>query len=109
MASVIPSSLASDVLSVKARAKPSTAGFLLLGSPAPALGGICHLYVDARRPWLGLPWRTDSRGQANLNFYVPNIPACHGTELMAQAGFGPTPTIPFGIDWTGGMKLTLGK
>jgi hypothetical protein len=31
-----------------------------------------------------------------------------GTEVMLQVGYGPSGTLPLGVDLSQGMKLTLG-
>lgn len=72
-------------ITLGARGKPGTTGMLLIGLPKNRL----------------------NTGAWSLTALIPNNAAQKGSQLMIQAAFGPTSTLPFGVDLTGGARLTL--
>ncbi len=100
-------------VTLSANGKPGIGGLaLLLGVTQNALstsvGFGCHVYVDVTKPHVLQFYTPAPNGSWKLTLGVPNSAALKGVEVMAQVGYGPTGTMPLGIDLSPGMKLTLG-
>jgi ELWxxDGT repeat protein len=100
-------------VTLSASGKPGIGLALLLGvrqNPlSTSVGFGCHVYVDITTPHILQFYTPAANGSWKLNLAVPNNAALKGVEVMAQVGYGPTGTLPFGIDLSPAMKLTLGN
>ncbi|MHC4079457.1 MAG: hypothetical protein ACYST0_13565, partial [Planctomycetota bacterium] len=92
--------------------KPGAGLALLVGLRNNPLGtGIgfgCHFYVDPTKSPTLLFFTPAKNGSWQFTTGIPNNASAKGFEVMVQVGYGPTSTLPIGVDLCPGMKLTLG-
>jgi len=99
-------------ITVAAKGRPGAGLALLVGlknNPvATGIGLGCHLYVDPNKSPILLFFTPANDGSWKLTTKIPNSAAAVGLEVMLQVGYGPSGTLPLGVDLSPGMKLTLG-
>ena len=75
---------------------------------ATSVGFGCHLYVDPNKSPILLFFTPATNGSWKFTTTIPNSAAAKGLEVILQVGYGPSSTLPYGVDLSPGMKLTLG-
>jgi ELWxxDGT repeat protein len=76
-----------------------------VASPEQLLGGNCTLYVDLNN-LLILMFFNPVGGSYKLTLNVPNDNNLIGLCIPLQVAYGPTSTVPFGLDLTNGVFLS---
>ncbi|MCB9869876.1 MAG: hypothetical protein H6837_08460 [Planctomycetes bacterium] len=98
-------------LDLEIHGRPATGGSLFLGLaavPTP-IGFGCTIYFDTSLYALLAGFQTDAAGKATLSYLVPNVPSSVGKTYVVQTILSPTTNLPWGVDFTNGLYLTIGN